>query len=96
MTSIPYSLENPGTAFCMPTFNIALELLASVINPIVIIFIMNRPCQAITKHSSCERGKGVDRIRFQELCDGGSITLRIISIAVGRDTKLIELVLGLK
>lgn len=96
LISFPYSLPNSGTRLRMPAFDITFELLAGIIYSIVIIYIMNRSCQAVAKHSMREWGEVFDWILFEKLCGGGGVPFRTGSFMVGRGAILMKFILGLK
>lgn len=57
-----YRFVNPRTALTMPPLNIALELLTSVPNSIIVVLIMYWPGETIPKHplrNRCQSGRWI-------------------------------------
>jgi len=87
-----YRLEYTWPAFCVPTFNATIKLIAGVEDTVVVILIVCRPGQAVTEHTFSQGWKCIDWIRLQKAGSGGGIAFGG-GFAL-RDTELIEFVFG--
>lgn len=61
-----YSLIDTGPAFGMPTLELAVEALTCIKDPVIVILIMDRPCQAVSKHALCQRRQGLYWVLFKK------------------------------
>lgn len=52
---LSYRFEDARTAFGMPALNATVELLACTVDVVIVVLVVNRPCQAIAEHPFCER-----------------------------------------
>ncbi len=59
----------------MPPFNATPEFLASVIYAVVIVLIVDGPCQAIAEHAFREGWQRVDWMLLEELGGGRRVPL---------------------
>lgn len=89
---LPYCFEDSRTTFCVPAFDPAPELLAGVVDSIVVFLIVDWPRQAIAKHAFRERWEGVVRVLLEEFCRGGRVAFFWVYRFVDRRSKLEELV----
>lgn len=76
----------------MPSLNVAAELLAGVEDAIVVILVVKRPSEGVSKHPLCQRRQRIDRVVLQESrgVGGGPFGGGMVA----RCAELIELILG--
>lgn len=74
----------------MPTFYTASKLRASVEYAIIVLLVMHRPCQAISKHAFSEERKRIGGIVSQKRGGGGGIPFGAVMAL--RRSKLVKLV----
>lgn len=76
----------------MPPFNIASELLAGIEDTIVVILVVERPSDRITKHAISHRWQRIDWIRLEE---GGRCRCALFGgSVVARRAELVEFIFG--
>jgi hypothetical protein len=51
LAKLESSLEDTRTTLGMPSFNIASELLTGVVDAIVVVLVVYRPCHAVSEHA---------------------------------------------
>jgi hypothetical protein len=51
LAKLKSSLEDTRTTLRMPSFNIASELLTGVVDAIVVVLVVYRPCHAVSEHA---------------------------------------------
>lgn len=51
LAKLESSLKNTRTTLCMPSFNVTSELLTGVVDAVVVVLVVYRPCHTVSEHT---------------------------------------------
>jgi len=61
-----HSFKHTGTTLGVPSLEVAVEFLACIEDAVVVVLVMDRPCDAIAKHAFRQRWKSLDWVVLEE------------------------------